>query len=437
MKKFLVSLLCVVMVICMAGIAMAAEVKTDRSIEVSASDAVVFAGDTVEITVAIHGDDLVNAEWSLSYNPDYFTYEGATSDIGATSVANGSTIKAHHFITDKDVVYTDGQALAVYKFTAKAQADVVYGDFAISGTYAYTYMESIRPEDVFTASNNEKVTVKIDLIPYDVEKIFGNDTTTFEHDGEQVEVPYNDAEHYFQVKAYDSRDGEESTGAVITYKLVSFSEYNPDEASLLTDLVVGEEVTSIDDLKKQGTYVIEYYVSPEIGYAALTGDFTVNIVRPEFEIEVDLTEAGDYVNGKKIVLVYTDTDNVYFEFDGNTMLDVTASGYKFEDTTYYHVFAFVTDAIDGGTIDDYAALIKNIYDNSDVVTVEYTDSTDLNLDGDVTIRDVSVAYGVYNQVDEYYADAQWQRNILKADITHSKNVDNDDITLVIGDAFMN
>ena len=118
------------------------------------------------------------------------------------------------------------------------------------------------------------------------------------------------------------------------------------------------------------------------------------------------------------------------------MLDVTASGYKFEGTPYEHVFAFVTDAIAGGTIDDYAALIQNIYDGSDVVTVSYDNSTDLNLDGTTNIRDVSVVYGVYNQVAEYYADAQWQKNILKADINHTKNVDNDDITPVIADAFM-
>ena len=434
MKKILAVLLCVAMLFSMASFVSAVEVKNDRSIKATVSDDVVFAGDTVEVTVAIYGEDLVNAEWSLSYDPAYFTYNGAASDIGAASVVDGSTINAHHFITDKDVVYTDGQVLAVYTFTAKAQSTVVTGAFEFGRTTAYTYMESIAPDAAFEASN-EGAEVKIDLIPYDVEHIFGQEDT--EGDvvkGDEIEIPYNDAEHFFKVKAYDSRNDEESTGATITYELLGFV---PDEqeASLLAE--VGENVTGISDLKKQGTYHIGYEVIPEIGYAGLEGEFTVYIVRPEFELEVNLAaDNSDYVNGKKIVLVYTDTDNVYFEFDGETMLDVTASGYKFEGTPYEHVFAFVTDAIAGGTIDDYAALIQNIYDGSDVVTVSYDNSTDLNLDGTTNIRDVSVVYGVYNQVAEYYADAQWQKNILKADINHTKNVDNDDITPVIADAFM-
>lgn len=371
-------------------------VVAERSINVStdAPEEGVVAGDTFTVKVKLTGKDIANARWKLEYNKDLFELQG---------MANNGTIYGYEVKEDETSVFADGAILAEYTFKAIAQTDVAYGDFKISDTYAYTRVESFEGSKPVTA-NNDKVTVKINLIDYQVVKLFdGNEVI-----GDKT-ISYDGAEHVFKVETIPT--------ATVKYT------------------VNGVAVTDVK-ITEVGTYNITYTVENAIGYAAVTGNFVLTVAEPEYVVEVNFGgngEVGDYVAGKKIVLVYTNAENAFFKYDGKLMLDVTERGYKYNGTDEYeHVFAFVTTAIQGGELEDYEMEVEPIYSASGLYTIAAYDA-DLNFDTFKDLQDITTAYGVYNVNSTIFANIKYQRNILKADTNGDKCVDPEDTSYVITD----
>lgn len=377
-------------------VAFAETIATDRAINVVANYSERYADEEVEISIVIEGNDLANAQWELTYDPTHF--ELMDTDV----VADNGTIIDYDF--KQNGTYADGEVIRTYTFKALAQPVETVSAFGISNTRAYTYMESIDAEK-FLADNNICEYVTIKLRDYIVAvKVDGVDQTS-----DEVSFSYDDKEHTFEVITVPT--------ASVSYK------------------VNGEDVTSVV-IKEEGTYTISYTVTPELGYAPIEKSFTVVIEKPVYEVEVaigDAMDAKDYVSGKKIVLVYTDTDNVTFAYDGNAMIDVSESAYKYNGTDYKHVYAFVTDAISGATVDDYKAKVVHSYE----LVCEKLDAynADLNLDNAYDIQDVTVGFGIYNVYDGYYSNVKYQKNILKADTNNDKCVNDDDTSNIVRDVF--
>ena len=381
----------------------------DRYFSIEASASEVEAGDDVVITVRVNGDNLANSKWNFTYDADMFELNSITDYDGITTAATASgTIEGHHFFTNGLSVYTSGDAVASYTFEALPQDPPVSdetGTFTVLDAYAYTYYESIKGIDVDASTDSVDVTIK--LIEY-TEKITinGRDYTGSTYE----ELRFNNEDYTFVV--------ETEPTATVTYK------------------VDGVEVPAVNIKDRKpggGSYTIEYTVVPAPGYKGYTKTFELNIIEPEFLVEF----VDDYVPGKSLVLVYTNTDNVYFTYAGNTMLDVTARRYKYNDATGYHnhVYGFVVDGIPMGTVDAYKANIKDIYDDSELVTIDsYT--TNVNFEGGVDIRDITSIYGIYNVNPTYFATYEFIKNILAADIVgNDKCVDGNDADAVVEDVY--
>lgn len=368
-----------------------------REINVSADKSTVAAEEEIEINVTVKGTDLANAEWKLTYEPAKFELIGETN----SGVIADKTIK-----TDGSV-YADGEVIKTYKFKSIAQTDVTEADFVISDTYAYTYLESIDATKV-SAINNEKVTVTIDLIEYELNVKFDGEDIT---DTTKV-IPYDSKTHTFEVVT------------------------NP-QANVIYE-VNGVETSELN-FKGEDTYVIKYKVDNAIGYAQKSGEFTLTITKPEYVVEVntEAVDGSDFVSGKKIVLVYTNTDDVFFNYDNNLMIDVTAREYKYNGTgEYKHVFAIVVDAIENGVLADYEEKVKHLVTAPGLYTIAQYNN-DLNYDDILDIRDITTAYGVLNVNESYFANIKYQKNILKADTDGNKYVNGIDTNAVLTAVYPN
>lgn len=450
-----------------------------RSIEVLAGKETAVMGDEVIISVKIKGNNLANAVYDLSYDDTKFEFVEAST---GTTADNG---KFSEMLYKEDgSVYTDGDVLATYKFKAIGQtSENVSADFTISNTAAKTYFEAIEGIDLVTA-NNEKATVVINLIDYTVTAKLNNEEQasdsarlvwinggytfsvetdkendsvsytvngnasndlTFTDDGTYVigytvapKAGYRKATGTFTLEIYLKEysvetkvDGETAgtsknvpyTNAGHTFEVVS----TPN--ATVTYKVNGGEAQNSVSLTNKGTYTIEYTVAATDGYAEKTGRFTLTIEDPEYVVEV--SETSDYVSGKKLVLVYTNTDGVCFNYNNNLMIDVTSREYKYNDTEEYtNVYAFVTDAITNGTLDDYKANISCVIPtSSQLITLTYL--MDLNFDDALDVNDITTGFGIYNANETYFANVKYQKNILRADTDGSKKVDGTDTGAVV------
>lgn len=372
-----------------------------RSIEISADKTEVEMGDIVEINVTLKGTDIANAVYNLEYDIAKFELISADTE----TVPNSG--KFYEMLYKEDgTCYKNDDVLATYTFKALGQTENVTADFVISNTSASTYLESIDGIKIKT-TNNEKVTVAINLKEYEVEVSVDGDTKT----DETLTVPYTNEGHTFNVTAKPE--------ATVSYK------------------VNGTASDSVS-VSERGTYTIEYTITPETGYAEITGAFTLIIGDPEYVVEVNLdsnAENRDYVAGKKVVLVYTNTDGLAFNYGSDLMIDVTERGYKYNGTAEYsHVYAFVTDAIESDnaevTVKDYKANISCVIPSpEELIKLEY--SMDLNFDNSLTVQDITVAYGVYTANEDYFKNIKYQKNILRTDINGDKVVNNDDTNAVV------
>ncbi len=169
-------------------------------------------------------------------------------------------------------------------------------------------------------------------------------------------------------------------------------------------------------------------------YAIIKDNLTVTIGDPAPDYVV---EVADYVEGKKIVLAYTNNNEISFAYNGETMYDVTSKEYAYSGTEEFasgqdtKVYALVVDAISNGTLDDYkdnVSFINDTVDEGYVISAPESDLVyDLNNSGKTDIGDVISAYGVLYADSNIYPS--FMNLILRADINNDKCVNEIDINI--------
>ncbi len=435
MRKFIASILVACMVLttmCFTISAEAAEVKTDRAIKVCVDKTEVWAvdgKDMLTVTVVIedyrdnvaYDDHFIDAEYTLNYDPGLFELQETEKDP-----EGDGTIYEMLYKTGIEG-YNSGDVIGTYTFRALPQVEEETDTFYLTSPQTYTYVECLST-DIFEASTESK-DVTIRLEPYAVKKYLdGNEV--FDSDDENEpdnSFPYNNAEHNFRV--------ETVPGAEVKYT-VKNSEGE----------VIGTYTNEDVVIKAEGTYVIEYEVTNKLdGYAPVKGTYTIVVKEPVHVIEV----VENYVladnGGKVLVLVYTNTEGAGYNYDANVMLDVSKSAYIYDipattevetEDEYDYVYAFVTDPIVDGWKDDFKAYkdeVNHWYNNAYTITEVGEYNNDINYSGDVTIKDISVVYGVVNAHPAYFRDVNNQKYILKADVSGDKHVNGEDASPIVGE----
>ncbi len=158
-----------------------------------------------------------------------------------------------------------------------------------------------------------------------------------------------------------------------------------------------------------GGYEIDASYTANPNYSVTVHKGTLTIEAPVYVTEI--TE--EYVAGYKLVLVYTNSNGA-FTYDTAAMYDVTAAGYKYQNTTEYsHVYGLVVaDAdADAGKVAAGTGAFE---------TLPY--GYDVNGNGTVAdLDDAMVVVGVYN-VRAAYVPAK-MKMVLQADVNGDKLVD--------------
>ncbi len=145
----------------------------------------------------------------------------------------------------------------------------------------------------------------------------------------------------------------------------------------------------------------------------------VTTVNPDYVIDAD----GEFIVGKKLVLVHTNSADISFSYAGATMYKMID---KYAMDGYAYTFAIVVDA---ETYDENnVAIVYAEVATKFVLTYDANDY-DLNDSGDVNLRDVSIAYSVLNGNDYTYAD--YMNIVLNADINADGVVNGADTALFV------
>lgn len=187
----------------------------------------------------------------------------------------------------------------------------------------------------------------------------------------------------------------------------------PTYTGTVDGLVKDGDLGSITYTRKPGETVGDYEIDASYtanpNYTVTVHKGTLTIGAPVYVTEI--TE--EYVAGYKLVLVYTNS-NAAFTYDTAAMYDVTAAGYKYQNTTKYsHVFGLaVADAdADAGKVAAGTGAFE---------TLPY--GYDVNGNGTVAdLDDAMVVVGVYN-VRAAYVPAK-MKMVLQADVNGDKIVD--------------
>ncbi len=429
MRKLIASILVVCMVLTsMCVVVSAADIKTDRELNVWVDTSEVWAvdgKDMVTVKVVIEDnranvevdDHFINAEYTLNYDPALFELQETAKDP-----EGDGTICELFYMTGIEG-YNSGDIVETYTFKAKPQVAEETDTFYLTSPQTYTYMECLSP-DIFEASTESK-DVTIRLEPYEVKKYLDNNEV-FDSADETLpdnSFPYDNEEHKFKVETVPE--------AEVQYIVK------------LNDEVIGTYTNQEVIIKGEGTYEIEYTVTNKAdGYAPVNGTYTIEIKEPVHVIEV----AEDYVFGedigKNLVLVYTNTEGAVYKYDGNVMVDVSKSAYMYDNTAttaveaedYKYVYAFVTNPIDDGHLNDFQAyknLVSHVYNYEGNLPAVGEYNNDINFSGPVEIKDISVVYGVVNGHPSYFADVNNQKYILKADVSGDKKVRGEDASDVV------
>lgn len=389
------------------------------TVDLTASVTELYAADTVEITVKADGENYSGAEWKLSYDTTKFELVGQKEVDEDKDTASNGVISGRAYDVTTSNAYDSDTELAVYTFKALAQETEVTGAFTLTeasvGTVEISAIGSLPAAEVGAP---EEVTI---LLKDFTVTVMHNDTEVTEL---PLTIPYDGEEHIILV---------ETEPAATVYYTVND----------------GTESTTAPVLTEPGTYTITYWVDVPDGYdqtAKAPVTITVTVGEPEYLVEV---AAGNYVSGYKLILVYTNTDKAYFNYDGSETLmpDVTAAGYRYVDDsgmesteTYQHVYGYVVPTI---MVDDETAADDEAYKAKVQFTTQGTPAVvnpyDYNINCDnaaaADLADVIYITSVYNATDSSMVEA-YMKQILKADAftdadgKRDKKVDMSDITPV-------
>lgn len=376
----------------------------ERKISTEASETEVKAGEEFTVTVNLNATNINFVEYTMTYDKDLFELVGASEQTGVIE----------NTLLPTDTPYSGG--IATYTFKAKAQAAETTGAFAVTSAEALTYEEGLRGEKpATTIGTAAEVTIKLAEISV-VTKL--NDEVVTVGENTVINKDYDGTSYTFTVVPTPA-DAVKSTSV----------KYFKD----------GQEVT---EMKEAGTYTIKYEVKGKDGYSDVSGELKLVIGEPKFYVEVNLGDtitnsAANFTGDKKIVLVYTDQDNLFWTYDNNAMVEVTMNNYKYvgsETTqdTFKHVYAFVTKAVENATLDTYKAKVNYTSatrDGKNFLINPY--GYDVNFMNGIENGDIVTVYGVYNNVNSYFKDVAEQKKLLKSDINGDKVVDGTDTGLVV------
>ncbi len=369
----------------------------------------VYADDIVTVVVKADGANYAGATWTLKYDSEKFEYQGTTSQKGI--------IKGYKEDETSKDAFTKDTELASYSFKALAQKSEVSGEFKIKEATVGTVAMSVNTLPTANTAEADNVTILLKdftVTVYDKtdedEKFITSTTYNF---------PYDAKEHTVSIATVPAAT------VYYTYKV--------------DDGAVSEESTTAPVIKDPGTYTITYRVDVPAGYdqtatTAQTITVTIGATIPKIEV-------AQYVSDYKLVLVYTDVDNAHFKYGDSDvlMLDVTEAGYMYtdddgnvDDHPYKHVYGYVVPSImlDDTTYADndvYKAKVEFVFGGNVTPVGEYNYNVNCSVDEVVDIADVIYTRSVYNTVDANMVESYMKR-ILKADVTKSKEVNNDDIT---------
>ena len=375
-------------------------VVAERIIEVSASEEEVVAGQELTVTVKLaKGENIYNAEWKLSYDTSLFELKGAAAQTGFIKEISSKTLEGE--------IFAEGEVLNTYTFVAKAVPAEITGSFTLSETTASTFAES-RDAVQVAATNNDKADVTIIMIEYDV-------TATLNGKNVDLTIANPAAETTYTGEAQDF---------IVSTNLPANVAYE------ITYTVNGEDAYEVA-LTDVGTYEVVYTITTADGYAEKTGTVKITVKEPEFVVETT-----KWTNmGKKLVLVYTNQDAMYFTYDGKLMIDVTSKGYLFENTTEYaHVFAFVTDELENDVVDSYKEKVMYISEAEGLfILTDGHSKADINFSNTLNVQDISVEFGIVNLHSEIYGDVKYQKHLLKGDTNGDKIVNGKDTAFVVSE----
>lgn len=384
--------------------------QSDRKIKAKATEHNVRAGQQFDVNVVLEADDIATAGFTLKYDTNLFRLVSDPTNDGEITFFDNAGGLAN--------TYVNGAALATYTFEALSQTADVQGTFELSNTEAYTYEENRLGMTFNVAKADDDVTISLNsftaTVKLDGQAVTG-DAATLNYDG----------------KAHNVTVSVEPTD----YKSID-----------VTCTVNGKKYYG--DVKEPGEYVFTYNVVAHNGYNNCSGTFTLTILEPNaYYVEVN-TNAGkkaDYVAGKKLVLVYTDLNNVAFRYNGKDMIEVTKaignyqySGSETEQTNFSHVYAYVADKTSENTFASYSDFVTPFI-VKDGYKIEKIDKYGFDINNSVGIdkQDPGTAIGVYGALDVYYENYGAQKNILKADVNGDKCVTQEDVKEVTLAAFNN
>ncbi len=243
-------------------------------------------------------------------------------------------------------------------------------------------------------------------------------------------------EIYFDPAFFEYVDGSETVTNGITSLSAKFKDWSskPHDSVSFNGFPMknwsGTQVVGTFQLKviaASGTSEIyskddERFIASNDGYYSTTADNLSVTIGDTVDY---IVEANQYVDGKSIVLVYTNSSDVSFTYDDSLMYDVTS---KYKKDGYEKAYAIVTDMVGSGTAEDYKDLIAFDYVPLDEAYVIEDTGYDINCSGTADISDVIIVYGVLNVEPGYFPS--FLPEILKADVNNDKCVDSLDTELV-------
>lgn len=345
------------------------------TVNVSASPAAVYMNETVTVEVSVNGGVFTGAFYTLTYDTDKFELVSKPTDANAV----GSNGFKHTYLAYNAA---DGTVIGTYTFKALAQDTEVTGNFTLGDYATVETNESSLGGNETPATVGSPAPVTINLIP---------------NDPNGLRVSAADVEKEYDGNAYGVTATANKDGAIIRYQ-------DTNGHYTLTESPVYSAV---------GEYTV-YFKASLKGYEDAYGSAKVNIKAPAYK-----TEATEYVAGYSLVLVYTNQSGLNFTYDGRAMYDVTAAGYSLEGQAYSHVYGIV--------VQGNADMTKLAYAVGTATRIGY--STDINASGTTDLKDAINTVAVYNADSAYMADKMML--VLRADVDHSKTVDNADTTLVL------
>lgn len=378
----------------------------ERKISAEASATEVKADEEFTVTVNLAASNISFVEYTMTYDKDLFELVGATEQTG----------EIKNTLLPKDTPYSG--PLKTYTFKAKAQATVKKGAFTVTSAEALTYEEGLNGKKPVTEIGDmAEVTIKLADISV-VTKL--NDEQVTVGENTIINKPYDGTNYTFTVEPTS-----EYTDAVKSTSVKYFKD--------------GQEVT---EMKEAGTYTIKYEVKGKDGYSDVSGELTLVIGEPKFYVEVNLGDtitnsAANFTGDKKIVLVYTDQENLFWTYGDDAMVEVTMNNYEYageetEQKEFKHVYAFVTEAVEGATLDTYKSKVKYTSatrDGKNFLINPY--GYDVNFMNGIENGDIVTVYGVYNNVNSYFKNVDDQKKLLKSDINGDKVVNGFDTGLVV------